>query len=274
MVCKQQVFDGCCLVPWDVTSPGGHCAWTWPCLPPGWLVRNKAVFVTKQLIFLQIRGFHPTSSWMENPTSHQTKASEAAADRSPVRSPQAQWLVVWKLQGLIPKFRRPVGRREVGIAVGVSRLDRGGNQKVGHLHLLLRHIAWSCTSHAPHAGMVGGYTVKGREKGPDVLSVLGAKCILPKNDSPDATAEGPASAGPCLAACRAASGAFWRQPAEGCPHPWSPWGCARGSSGRLAWVPPLGRERSRPCMARGWDTGDVVSTRLVKECSVYKTMAF
>lgn len=79
-----------------------------------------------------------------------------------------------------------------------------------------------------------------------------------------------ASVGLCLAAhhtLNGISGADSSGPPEppipiGLLHPWVP-----------GWSAAI-RCGARSAAGRAWDVGNVVSTRLAEECSVYKTMAF
>lgn len=129
----------------------------------------------------------------------------------------------------------------------------------------------SCSAASPGAGHgVGGQR---QAEGERCGWVPAAKRILPKHSSPEATAEGPrakTSTGPGLAARRVPNGAF----SGGSQHQPARTSDPRGSPGWPPRVPPLRREQSRPCAAFRWDVGNVVSTRLGKECSVYKTMTF
>lgn len=163
----------------------------------------------------------------------------------------------------------------MGSAVGIAQLSRGGNQKLEGQCLLLCHIAWSRISVGTPRRDGGHWQADGEWS----RWAVGARSKVhpPKKQQPEAAAEGPAakaSAGLCVAARRAPNGVFEGQPAPAHLHLRSPRGCAHGSPGWPARVPLLRRAQSRPCRAFGRDAGNVVSTRLAEECSVYKTMAF
>lgn len=139
MLCKQRAFDGCCLIPWDVTLLG------WP------------AWVTLALLAAQVAGkkwgsprnkADPGFSSLSPALWRNLRATRSKLQRlllTPVRSLQAQRLAVWKLLGLIPKFKTSLGRWGMGIAVGIAQLGRGGNQKVENERFLLCRVAWSRT---------------------------------------------------------------------------------------------------------------------------------